>query len=300
MAKFCEFCGQPTPNGVCGCAEYQASVSSNVPPIQGNQNIPQSNMNQPNPQQYQNAQFNQQYPPQGFQPQYQQQNGSNFTDASKKQLSKSKQLFIEFVKNPFKMISEINQIDDKVSPIIFGVLHFIIIYFFIYFKMNPTTANEKSIDSSFSIKITMILLAITFVMTTVTYFVAKKFNRETSFRDNLSVFFVATIPASLILVATYIVGFVSTQFSVLLLFMAFISWVIMSFIGAMECIKADKNVVFWIFLAILAVVLAIAAYIIMKNVSDMVSGFFSDFGIGFDMDSVSDAADTGSDLYDMY
>lgn len=283
MAKFCEFCGKPTNNGVCDCPEYIASIGANSVSSSGD---PQ----QTNPMNYQQyAQQNAPTPPHG--------NTVPFTEASKNQIVQSKKLFIEFVKNPFKMIAEINRIDDKVSPIIFGILHVVIIYLYIYLKMEPSTDEMKSLVSKFSAKIAVILFAITFVLSAVTYFVAKKYDDKIVYRDILSVFFVATIPSSIMLIASFVAGYIVSELSVLLLFMAFVSWIIMSFIGIQECVKTDKNVVFWIYLAIFAIVISIAVYIIQKNVSSMMTDFFSDLNLDFMSGAEEMETDYDEDLY---
>lgn len=259
MSKFCEFCGKETKNGVCTCSEFLAAHGNSM---QGNTAVNDNNQTPPYPtqQQYQQPQgYNQPYPPN------MQNSVNNFANNSKEQFNKSKQMFLEFLKNPFRSIAEITKINDKISPIIFGIIHLVICFLFIYINADANTQTGKTIATKIGFKFAILILAVNLVITAVTYFISKRYDETSNFKDVLSVYCIATIPPSLMIIASMIVHFVSEPISVLLLAMAFVSWLIISFIATLECVKADKNLVFWIYLVIIAIVIAAAYYLINKN-----------------------------------
>lgn len=226
MSKFCEFCGKPTNNGICTCEEYQKQIGYQIPP----------------------------------------QTNSQFAAASKEQFAKSKNLFMQFVKNPIGMMSQIVSIEDNKSPFIFGVIHALIVFLYVYLK--------TSIPQLSAI-VACTIFAISFITAGITFGFAKKYDENTRFTNVLSLFFIATIPASIMVLASLILSYIYMPLAALMLVTAFISWIVIGFIATQESIKADINKVFWIYFIVIALVIAASSIIVKATAEQMINSFIS-------------------------
>ena len=226
MSKFCEFCGKPTNNGICTCEEFQKLTGYQSPP-------------QPN---------------------------SQFAAASKEQFAKSKNLFMQFVKNPIGMMSQIASIEDNKSPFIFGIIHALIVFLYVYLK--------TSIPQLSTI-VACTVFAISLITAGITFGFAKKYDENTRFTNVLSLFFIATIPASIMVLASLILSYIYMPLAALLLVTAFISWIVIGFIATQESIKVDINKVFWIYFIVIALVIAASSIIVKATAEQMINSFIS-------------------------
>lgn len=264
MPGFCKYCGSSLgEDGSCTCEKYIASANAvqenEVSPAPATSETPVSDApvapTAPAPQVT--------YAPPPAVPSQ----PSKFAEMSRQQFNTSKKMFLDFIKDPIGMISSISTTSDKTSPLIFGGIHVLILLLSVWLGLGEASKYTFKLGWVFAI----IDIITTVALSGAVYFLAKKYTPETTFMNTLCAFCIATIPSSIMIIASLLIGIVLENIAALLIVMSLISWLIIAFTSALELIKTNRNTVFWFFLGVLAVILIIDWSILSENISNIFS-----------------------------
>ncbi len=263
MGNFCKYCGKPLVDGTCDCEK--SKTAQNAQPNAAAQNV------QPNAA-AQNAQSN----AAAQNVQYQQ-----AIDASKVHLNNSKAMFFDFLKNPMEMMSKVTANQDKMSPLILGILNIVIVILFCIIRIPYL---DGSMKFGIGMRIALVLVAIVIATATITFIFSRKYNPTIGYLDVLCVFCLTTIPTSILILAAFFISYVSIPLAALTVVMGLLSWIILCAEAANVCLKVSKDFSFWISIIIIGIVLLIAyavgKSIVVSMIEDTVGGLL-DFGGDF-------------------
>lgn len=173
-------------------------------------------------------------------------------NVSKEQLNKSKVMFLEFIKKPVTMMSGLKDNDDMLTPLLFGALQVVLTLIFASIKL-------KSFQSGLLISLAVIVANL--VSAGIVFAVGKSKDSSLNFMKILELFCIATIPGTALLIVAFIFSFFWFGATVLFLCVGFLSWIMLGYHAANEYIQMDKNLVFWIYLIILAAVVIVVSII---------------------------------------
>lgn len=266
MGNFCKYCGKQLVNGRCDCEDYQReNPVVNVP----NQEAPQ----------------NQEIPQNQEAPQNQNNTQSQYQQAAKDHFNNSKNLFVNFLKNPIGMMSEVANSNDKVSPIILGVLHMIILVLICMIKIPSSDYLGISGGVKFSIGLRLALIIGVIVVCTasITFAFAKKNNPNASYLDVICVFCLTTIPSSIICLLALLLSYISVLFAAIAVIMAIISWVMLCNEAVQVSVEKNKDICFWLTIIIIAIVMTVIFIITKSVVQNYINGAARDI-----IDNLSD------------
>lgn len=198
---------------------------------------------------------------------------SKFAEMSKQQFNTSKKMFLDFIKDPIGMIASVATNADKTSPLIFGGIHVLVLFLSLWIGLEPSKHTFK-----LGLIFAVIDIITTVAISGAVFFLAKKYTPETIFMNTLCAFCIATIPSTLMIIASLLVGIVFEKLALLLMVMSFISWLVIAFTSTIELVKTNRNTVFWFFLGILSIIIvvdwSIASDGVQKVFSDMLFSSF--------------------------
>jgi len=177
-------------------------------------------------------------------------------NVSKQQFNKSKVMFLEFIKKPVTMMSGLEQTEDSITPLLFGALQVLLALIFGAIKM-------KSFKCGLLLACAVIVANL--VTTGVIYIVGMIKSKKMDFVKILALFCIATIPGTMMFVLAFIFSFFWSSGAFLFISLGFLSWIMLGYHAANEYLPMDKDLVFWFYLVIVAIVL-VFVYLIMKEV----------------------------------
>lgn len=185
-------------------------------------------------------------------------------NVSKEQFNKSKVMFLEFIKKPVTMMSGLKDNDDMLTPLLFGALQVILTLIFTSIKL-------KSFSSGLLIALAVIVANV--VSAGIVFAVGKSKDSSLNFMKILELFCIATIPGTALLIVAFIFSFFWLGGTALFLCVGFLSWIMLGYHAANEYIQMDKNLVFWIYLVIIAAVVIVVSIISKQVIKIWMQGY---------------------------
>ena len=292
MGNFCRFCGKPLVNGMCDCQSTQQSVTvgteTQTQPVQEPvaQQISQENMmQQPYPQvqnTYQQPQGMYQQQMNYQQPYPQMGQPSAQSQVAKENAVKAKTLFVEAIKQPCTILYQIIPQGKCTGGAILGAVHLLLLWLCTTLNI-PIPLLGDYLETGDKAKIGFILLLIAgipvVIMSIVGLLIGKKNNPRLTFVESLGVFDCATVPGSVIFLASFLIGFISPMMAALLLLVCYFAWLFMSMEAMNAVDNGSKDMHFWIVLAVnvvcIILIVLVGKNIIMNYIEDVV-GSLSD------------------------
>ncbi|SFR67184.1 hypothetical protein [Anaeromicropila populeti] len=178
-------------------------------------------------------------------------------------------LFKNFFKKPLENSKQTaKELIIPVTVILFGI-HFLIL--FCYSSVNFGLKAGIFIVLSFIIVHAFIISSISII--------AKKFDPKIHFYYVLYSSCTATIPSTILIIVSFIISYFYIPLAILLLFIAFISWILLSYTITQEFILFDKNYVFWIYLLLITLFLIIDSYFMKYAVSSAIKYYLNHLSI---------------------
>ncbi len=259
MAEFCIYCGKPLQNGVCTCNEFQVAQQQQIA-------AQQMAAQQMAAQQMASRQMGQGMP-QG------QQYGANmyaggaaqntYAQNAKDQLSKSKTLFVDFIKHPISMMSKLYTGEDKKTAVLMGVFHLLLFILICLTKIPLLEFNDKL---GIGLKIAIAVGLFVMVHALIAFAAAKYRHVSVNFMSVVGIFCVATIPSSAFLILAWLMSYVSWIVCILCLIVALLSWIALLTEAVGVTLQTNKDIAFWVSLGIMVLVIIISAFIIKQIV----------------------------------
>ncbi|MDY4069641.1 MAG: hypothetical protein SOY45_07165 [Lachnospiraceae bacterium] len=264
MADFCIYCGKLLQNGVCTCAEFQTAQQQQMAAQQQILAQQMAAQQQILAQQMAAQQMGQGMP-QG------QPFGANmyaggvaqntYTQGAKDQLSKSKSLFVDFIKHPISMMGKMYTGEDKKTAVLMGVFHLLI---FVLICLTKIPLLELGDKVGIGLKIAIAVGTFVMVHVLIAFGAAKYRHVSVNFMSVVGIFCVATIPSSAFLILAWLMSYISWTVCILCMMVALLSWIVLLTEAVGVTLQTNRDIAYWVSLGIMVLVVIISVFIIKK------------------------------------